>query len=245
MLHFGTSQEPRTGQNEVSGKVQERIVLNPFVARRLALVLSNVIRNYESRYGPLDIERALPNGPVQRPSPLLPFSKNGKTDERAELLFQLVKSLKVNAGLERSFKISEKSLLGNRFLLGTRKGAIKQKAHERILEICARLKMPEDFLEAFREKLKDSDFVHFGFEENERTCVYKAYLEFYDKTKKEIKNQKNHSKHFLMHLGFKWDASDNTQRSITKYTWYPRLSIEDILARQSKILDPRKHKKLP
>jgi len=242
MLHFGTSQVPQTGQKEVGAQVQKRVVLNPFVAKRLALVLRNVIQNYESRYGPLDVEYALPNGPDQSSSPLLPFSKNGKTDERAELLFHLVKSLKVNAGLERSFKISEKSLLGNRFLLGTSKRAIKQKPHERILDICERLKMPEDFLEVFREKLPDADYVHFGFEENERTCVYKAYLEFYDKIEKEIKNQQNHSKHFLMHLGFKWDASDNTRRSIAKYNWHPSLSIEDILVRQSNILDPQKHR---
>ena len=45
-----------------------------------------------------------------------------------------------------------------------------------------------------------------------------------------------------MHLGFKWDASDNTRRSVAKYNWYPSLSIEDILERQSKILDPHKHR---
>lgn len=70
-------------------------------------------------------------------------------------------------GLEQSFKISEKSLLRNRFLLGTSKGAIGQNCHEKMLDICVKMGMPEDFLESFRENLSEANYVHFGFEQNE------------------------------------------------------------------------------
>jgi len=167
------------------------------------------------------------------------FSKSRKSDEKIGLLLQLVKNLNVELGLERSFKVSERTLLGNRFLLGTSKSAIGQESHERILDICARMEMPDNLLETFRENLSEANYVHFGFEENVKTCIYKVYLEFYDKIGKEIRSQSHTSDHFLLHLGFKWDVSDNTKHALTKYTWYPFLSVEEIQVRLASILDPR------
>ena len=47
-------------QKEVTVQLSDRIVLSPFVAKRLSLVLSNVIRDYESRYGKLEVEARQP-----------------------------------------------------------------------------------------------------------------------------------------------------------------------------------------
>lgn len=161
--------------------------------------------------------------------------------EKAKALFQLIKNLDLEVGYERSFKIFEKTLLTNRFLLGFSKKGIKQKANESILDICVRMDMPDTFREDFREKLSEANYVHFGFEEDESTSVYKAYLEFYDKIEKEIKSQPGKSDSFLLHLGFKWDAADNSKRVLTRYTWYPSLTIEHIRQRTANILDPQKH----
>jgi hypothetical protein len=171
------------------------------------------------------------------------FSKSRKSDEKIGSLLQLMKNLNVELGLERSFKVSERILLGNRFLLGTSKSAIGQESHERILDICERMEMPGNLQETFRENLSEANYVHFGFEENVRTCIYKVYLEFYDKIGKEIKSQPHTSDYFLLHLGFKWDVSDNTKHAVTKYTWYPFLSVEEIQARLASILDPRAYGK--
>ena len=108
------------------------------------------------------------------------------SSEKVNLLFRLMKDLNVELGLERSFKISQKALLYNRFLLGTSKSALGQEPRARTLDICERMDMPEDFLETCRENLSDANYVHFGFEENERTCIYKVYLEFYEKIEREI-----------------------------------------------------------
>jgi len=43
-------------QKELTVQLADRIVMSPFVAKRLAALLNNVIRNYESQYGTLDIE---------------------------------------------------------------------------------------------------------------------------------------------------------------------------------------------
>jgi hypothetical protein len=60
VLFFGMNQSWDASQREVTVQLSDRIVLSPFVAKRLSLVLSNVIRDYESRYGKLDVEARQP-----------------------------------------------------------------------------------------------------------------------------------------------------------------------------------------
>jgi hypothetical protein len=55
-LLFGTNQTLYTGQKEVTVKVTNRIVLSPYAAKRLQLLLGEVIKQYESRFGELDIK---------------------------------------------------------------------------------------------------------------------------------------------------------------------------------------------
>ncbi len=54
-LLFGTNQTLYTGQKEVTVKVTNRIVVSPYAAKRLQVLLGEVIRQYESRFGALDI----------------------------------------------------------------------------------------------------------------------------------------------------------------------------------------------
>lgn len=55
-LLFGTNNTWHTGQSEVSVQLSNRIVLNPFAAKRLSLLLGNVVKEYESRFGELNIQ---------------------------------------------------------------------------------------------------------------------------------------------------------------------------------------------
>ena len=55
VLLFGMNQAWHAGQKEVKVQLTDRIVLSPFAAKRLALLLNNVLRDYENRYGTLDI----------------------------------------------------------------------------------------------------------------------------------------------------------------------------------------------
>ena len=124
--------------------------------------------------------------------------------------------------------MTEETLLWNRFLLGVDKKKIPGDPHDRILYICRRMGMPANLLEKFEENLPAGNYVHFGFEENKQTCVYKVYLEFYDKFEGEIKDRPDTYDPFLLHLGFKWDTSDSTKHALTKYTWHPGLSLKEI-----------------
>jgi len=44
------------GQKEVTVQLSDRIVLSPFAAKRLAVLLNNVMRDYESRFGAMELE---------------------------------------------------------------------------------------------------------------------------------------------------------------------------------------------
>ena len=54
-LLFGTNQTLYTGQQEVTVKLNNRIVLSPFAAKRLMKLLENVLGQYENRFGQLNI----------------------------------------------------------------------------------------------------------------------------------------------------------------------------------------------
>ena len=65
VLFFGMNQAWDAAQKEMTVQVTDRIVLSPFAAKRLAVLLENVVKDYESRYGKLDVEPRRPaEGPV-------------------------------------------------------------------------------------------------------------------------------------------------------------------------------------
>lgn len=54
-LLFGTNQTWHAGQDTVTVRLSDRIILNPFAAKRLAMMLEKVIENYEKRFGTLEL----------------------------------------------------------------------------------------------------------------------------------------------------------------------------------------------
>lgn len=54
-LLFGTNQTWDSADSEVTVELHNRIVLNPYAAKRLSILLGNVVEEYEKRFGKLDI----------------------------------------------------------------------------------------------------------------------------------------------------------------------------------------------
>lgn len=52
---FGTNKSWHSGQVELTLEITDRMILSPFTAKRLSLLLNNVIREYEGRYGLINI----------------------------------------------------------------------------------------------------------------------------------------------------------------------------------------------
>ena len=236
-LLFGTSQVGQGEESPVAVQLTGRIALSPFAAKRFAIQLNKAIQAYESKYAALEEKTPSPPGPTQM-SALRKKEPVPEADEKAGILFQLVESLKVEVGFEQSFKIVNANLLDKRFLLGVRKKAVGERADERLTDMCSLMGMPKTLLAVFKQYLPHGNYVHFGFEKNEETIVYKVYLEFWERIKEEIGKSKQRPGPTLLHLGLKWDVSDPARQSLTHYTWHPWLSPPEILQRVSGILDP-------
>ena len=54
VLVFGINKTWERGLQDVQVQLTDRIILSPFAAKRLAGLLNNVLKKYESRFGPLD-----------------------------------------------------------------------------------------------------------------------------------------------------------------------------------------------
>lgn len=66
VLLFGMNQAWHAAQKEIRIQLSDRIILSPFAAKRLSVLLNNVLRDYESRYGKLEIGAAqAPQSSVQ------------------------------------------------------------------------------------------------------------------------------------------------------------------------------------
>lgn len=59
-LLFGTNKSLHTGQAQLTVELTNRIILNPYAAKRLSVLLSNVVSQYEARFGPLPVEAGPP-----------------------------------------------------------------------------------------------------------------------------------------------------------------------------------------
>ena len=55
VLLFGMNQAWHAGQKDIKIQLIDRIVMSPFAAKRLAVLLNQALRDYETRYGTLDV----------------------------------------------------------------------------------------------------------------------------------------------------------------------------------------------
>jgi hypothetical protein len=156
-----------------------------------------------------------------------------ETDGDAGRLFRLVGELGLRGGFEHSFKFLKGIFLADRFLYGVKRPERSGKHDGDIMSICQSIDMPQDFQKMFQAELQAAHFVLFGFEKNERSRVYKAYLEFTGRLAEAIK-QDPRPENALIYTGFKWDVSDNSRKVLAKYFAYPLFRAEDMASRLSK-----------
>lgn len=58
VLLFGMNQAWHAGQKDIKIQLMDRIVMSPFAAKRLAMLLNQVLQDYENRYGQLEVTPA-------------------------------------------------------------------------------------------------------------------------------------------------------------------------------------------
>ncbi|MBD2449023.1 hypothetical protein H6G76_18050 [Nostoc sp. FACHB-152] len=153
----------------------------------------------------------------------------------AQRLLELITNLNVPYGYEQSLRICQQTLLGNRFLLSISKQSVGDNPHGRLLDLCSDLAMPEEFLTLSKQHLNLTRFVHFGFEENHSKSLYKVYLEL------DNPEDTNNCDRILLHLSFKWNPLNKSDKVITKYYRYPALLVQDIVNKLSQVYPANAH----
>ena len=65
VMLFGVNQAWNAAQSEVKIELTDRVILSPFAAKRMLLLLQNVIGQYEARFGALDVGTPKEPNPVE------------------------------------------------------------------------------------------------------------------------------------------------------------------------------------
>ena len=60
VMLFGVNQAWNRGQKEVTIQLTDRIIVSPYAAKRLAMLLDGVVKEYEKRFGTLNVEGPAP-----------------------------------------------------------------------------------------------------------------------------------------------------------------------------------------
>ena len=56
VMLFGVNQAWNRGQKEVTIQLTDRIIVSPYAAKRMSMLLQSVVTEYEKRFGTLNIE---------------------------------------------------------------------------------------------------------------------------------------------------------------------------------------------
>ena len=56
VLMFGVNQAWQAGTKEVTVQLTDRIILSPHAAKRLSLLLGNIVKQHEDRFGQINLE---------------------------------------------------------------------------------------------------------------------------------------------------------------------------------------------
>lgn len=216
-------------ENVLSADLTNRIFLSPQSLKRLSGLLNDKINQYEAAFGPLtkEVPGFSERENISSWAESLPYASE-RNAEKANGLMRLVEKLGVEFGFERSFKISDRSLLTNRFIMGLKKSDLVDNPDEMLLATFGRMGMPDAFQDDCRSLLDKTEFVHFGFEEQKAGCLYKAYLEFKLNMKLGPDGAKVKHEPVLVFLGFKWDPFDDAKRAVSRYICHPLLSVAEI-----------------
>ncbi len=159
--------------------------------------------------------------------------------KKATLPFEILESLEIPCGYERSFKMSKGRLLANRYLLGI---SLQDTTPQVLFEIIHKLQMPESLFDEFQQNLPGANLVFIGFEDDQLDGTYRVYLEYWDKICAEINAAPQATHPRLMFLGYKWNPESPERQAISSYFYYPRLSTTEIISRISALYEQTKKK---
>jgi len=66
VILFGMNQAWNRGQKEVTIQLTDRIVISPYAAKRMSTLLNSVVKEYENRFGALNIDATMGGGEAKK-----------------------------------------------------------------------------------------------------------------------------------------------------------------------------------
>ena len=66
VMLFGMNQAWNRGQKEVTIQLTDRIVISPYAAKRMSTLLNSVVKEYENRFGALNIDATMGGGEAKK-----------------------------------------------------------------------------------------------------------------------------------------------------------------------------------
>jgi tryptophan halogenase len=233
VVEFGQIVEPGSAASAAGVAVADRVILPLDIARRLAYGLNDCLKPHKAAILAEEAKVLPPSQAalVARPGQAPVRAPLNEAGERAAQLLRLVGDLGVPYQYERSFRMCDRALLANRFLLTLDADNIPGNALARTLEICDKLRIPGSARESAEANFATAKCIHFGFESDDEAIVCKLYLER-AVPPPEVQRARRDGQPALLHLALKWDPIKGTAVT-TRYFWRPAFSaaeMEDRLA---------------
>jgi hypothetical protein len=144
-------------------------------------------------------------------------------------LIKLVEALGAPYGLERSVKITPGALAADRCLISVGRAAFGSAPADRLIRMGHALRMPPTFAAPIAAALERADVVHFGYEAAGERDIYKIYLEYVTEARRAMAAESSHP--VLVHLAYKWVAAQADSGAITRYTWMPCRTRDELEAK--------------
>ena len=142
-------------------------------------------------------------------------------------------SLGLPWGAETSIKLGPKRLLANRVLVGLPRRSLDDATVRRLVE---EIRIPAAGWDFLAGSLPRSNAVFLGIEESPEGVVGKAYLEFWDDVRRQVRAEPGTAPR-LLHLGVKWSDRRPGQFEVAQYHCHPLLSARDVMRRMAGVYE--------
>jgi hypothetical protein len=217
------------GADGTTIELSERIVMSPETVMRLASTIAESLKRARAPVAGAPAGASISRGAIPVNAPADPAA------EAATRLMRLVGELGVPFQHERSFRLADRELMANRFLLTVSRDDIGEGRLERVLAIGRQLGMPGSVEPVISEHFGSARCVHFGFEAGSSGTLCKLYLErVFDA--QDVLRSREKKQPFPLHLAFKWNIA-KPEHMVSRYMWYPALTLPEIEERLSTIYE--------
>lgn len=134
------------------------------------------------------------------------------SDRWSSRLMEVISDLLI-VGLERSVKLTHRSLNSDRFIIGPKHDSLTP---ERLEQILTELNFPVRYIPEVLSRLGESNQTGLGFEQLNGNATYRLYLEFFNGYKPDPSSNSG-----VLHVGYKWLCGNPVEMTVTRYSYTP------------------------